>query len=184
VFELALILLAILGLGVWGIISGIRLSRRQPAKAPVSPQALSSLAQPFRRLLGEAVEIEREVVRRTASAPKPVQRSLSDLALRLRRLVERALPRARHGTELAGYLLRLDPGEPQYQQTEQTIKEIERELTEFVAVLKKLRGKVYQILTDASNLGLEQGLKRDLDDAVMEVTALEEAFAELRAEQR
>lgn len=181
-FELALILLAILGLGVWGIIAGIRLSRSQPAKAPVSAQALSSLAQPFRRLLGEAVEIEREVARRTASAPKPVQRSLTDLALRLRRLVERALPRARHGTELAGYLLRLDQGEPQHQQTEQTIKEIERELTEFVAVLKKLRGKVYQILTDASRLGLDQGLKRDLDDAVMEVTALEEAFAELRAE--
>lgn len=183
-FELGLLLLAILGLGVWGIISGIRLSRRQPAKAPVSAQALSSLAQPFRRLLGEAVEIERDVTRRAASAPKPVQRSLTDLALRLRRLVERALPRARHGTELAGYLLRLDQGEPQYQQTEQTLKEIERELSEFVAVLKGLRGKVYQVLTDVSSLGLEQGLKRDLDDAVLEVAALEEAFAELNADLR
>lgn len=115
---------------------------------------------PYRRLLGEAVEIERDVTERAASAPKQVQRRLSDLAPRIRRLVERALPRARHGTDLTGYLLRLDKDEPQYQQTAQAIKDIERELTEFVAVLKGLRGKVYNILADASRLSLDQGLER------------------------
>lgn len=182
--ELALILLVVLGLGVWGIVSGIRLSRQHPPEPPISAPELAALAQPYRRLLGEAIEIEREVTRRAATAPKPVQRRLGDLAQRIRSLITRALPRARHGTDLAGYLLRLAKDEPQYQETLQAMAEVERELEAFVAALRSLRAKVYRILTDASRLSLEAGLERDLSEAVFEVTALEEAFAELSGERR
>ena len=180
--ELILILLAVLGLGVWGIVSGVRQSRRA-AKSTLSPQALSALAQPYRRLLGEAVAIQQDVAKQASSAPDALKRELSDFAQRIALLVERALPRAQHGTHLVAYLLELTPDEPQHAQTKQAAKTVEQELTEFVENLKVLRGKVYQVLTDATRLSTDSYLARDLDDALLEVTALEEAFGEVGLEQ-
>ena len=180
--ELVLILLAVLGLGVWGVVSGVRQSRRT-AKSPVSPQVLSALAQPYRRLLGEAVAVQKDVAKQAANAPDALKRELSDLAARISLLVERALPRAQHGTHLVAYLLELTPDEPQHAQTKAAAATVEQELTAFVADLKTLRGKVYQVLTDATRLNTDSYLARDLDDALLEVTALEEAFGEVGLEQ-
>ena len=176
--ELVLVLLLVLGLGVWGIVSGVRLSRRQ-SKTTVSAQALGALAQPYRQLMGEAVAIAQDVHRQADSAPAALQRELGDLAQRVDLLVERALPRARHGTSLAAYLLELSPREAQHAQTLAAANKVEAELSEFVGTLKTLRGKVYQVLTDATRLSTDTYLAKDLDDALIEVAALEEAFAEI-----
>ena len=72
--EFVLILLAVFGLGVvWGVVSGVRQSRRT-AKSPVTPQVLSALAQPYRRLMGEAVAIQKDVAKQAAGAPDALQR--------------------------------------------------------------------------------------------------------------
>ncbi len=176
-FELVLVLLLVLGIGVWGLVSGVRMSRRQ-RRAVVNPQVVSALAQPYRELMGEAVAIYRDVEKQSAQAPKTLQRELHEMSLRVQRLVARALPRAQHGTSLAAFLLKLDKAEPQYVQTQAAANEVQQELRQFVDTLKTLRGKVYQVLTDASRLSADQQLSRDLEDALFEINALEEAFAE------
>lgn len=176
--ELVLVLVLVLAIGLWGIVSGIRQSRSQ-SKTTVSAQVLGALAQPYRRLMGEAVAIAQDVSKQADSAPTPLKRELNSLAQRVDLLVERALPRARHGTSLAAYLLELSPTEAQHAQTLEAANKVEEELTEFVSTLKTLRGKVYQVLTDATKLSTDTYLAKDLDDALIEVAALEEAFAEL-----
>lgn len=178
--ELALLLLALLGVGVWGVVTGLRSSRRAAA-AGVSAQQLSGLAQPFRAQLGEAVSIQRDVAAQVADAPAPLQNELRDMARRVARLVERAYPRARHGTKLSEYLLGLGEHDPQRPETERALAEVRAELEAFVDTLRLLRGKVYQVLTDATALGADAGLATDLHDALLEVEALEEAFRDVRA---
>ena len=179
--ELTLLLLLILGLGVWGIVSGLRQSRTRE-RVLVTPQDLSALAQPYRRLMGEAVNVAQDVHKQAASAPKTLQRELGGLAARVDTLVERALPRARHGTSLAAYLLELSPEEDQHVQTTAAAQSVEAELEAFVTTLKTMRGKVYQVLTDATRLDADTYLGRDLDDALIEIEALEEAFSDLKLE--
>ncbi len=181
--EFTLLLLLVLALGAWGIVSGVRSSRRQVGP-PLTPPMLSALAQPYRGLMGEALSVYDDVAAQAAGAPKALSRELNDVALRVRLLVARALPRARHGTALEGYLLKLDPSDPQYANTKRAAAEVEEELRGFVETLRTLRGKVYAVLTDASRLEADPRLERDLEDALIEISALEEAFAETRAEVR
>jgi len=177
-FELSLVLIALLGLGVWGIVSGLRLSAKPQARA-ITPQELSSLAQPFKNLLGEAVSIYKDVKSQADNSPRAIRKELEDLSFRIGNLTNRALPRARHGTSLAEYLLGLEPNEAQYQTTLAAKQEVENELKEFVENLKIMRGKVYHVLTEATSLQKDSYLSRDLDDALIEISALESAFAEL-----
>ena len=179
--ELSLLLLAILGLGAWGIVSGIRLSRAQPRQL-ISAQQLSSLAQPYRGYMGEALNIYQDVAAQSKNAPGSLKRELNNLAQRLEQLIARTLPRAKHGTSLAAYLLELKPDEPQFAKTQTASKQVEQELQDFVSTLKTLRGKVYQILTDATNLGKDGYLAKDLEDALIEVEALETAFSDIKLE--
>lgn len=179
--EVALLLLGLLGLGVWGVVTGVRNARRTASGSVTAPQ-LSSLANPYRTLLAQALEVQREVATQAARAPGPLEAELGSLARRVERLVERALPRARHGTDLSTYLLRLTPDEPQYAQTERAARRVEKELSDFLETLKLIRGKVYQILTDATALSRDAELGRDLEDALLEVDALEQAFGETSAE--
>jgi len=179
--ELSLILLGVLGLGVWAIVTGIRQSRKTP-RIPVSPQTLSALAQPYKRYMGEAVAIHKDVVAQAESAPDALKRELTNLSVRVEQLIERALPRAKHGTNLTAYLLELSPAEPQYEQTKQAATKVDAELNDFVTHLKTLRGKVYQVLTDATTLSEDSYLERDLQDALIEVEALEEAFSDVKSE--
>lgn len=177
--ELSLILLTLLGLGGWAIISGIRLSKKQP-RVLVSPQELSRLAQPYKTHIGEAVAIYKDVRAQAETAPQALHKELTSLASRLEQLIVRALPRAQHGTSLAAYLLELNANEPQYSSTKAAAEQVDAELGEFVSDLKTLRGKVYQVLTDATNLGKDSRLARDLEDALIEVEALESAFGDLK----
>lgn len=170
-----LLLLTLIGLGLWSVVSGLRLNQASP-KAPVSPQELGALAQPYRRLLGEAVATEQDVQRQIETAPRAFRRSLQDIGARMHSMTRRALPRAQHGTRLTSYLLRLEPGEAQYRETKRAAQQVEDELEEFVATLNTLRAKVYQVLTDASRLALDDPLSDDLSDAMIEAEALVEAF--------
>lgn len=179
--EIGLALVLLVGLGVWGVVSGVRASREERRQA-VPPQELGALAQPYRGLLGEAVAIQRDIADQAAEAPAPLRPELIQLSQRVEVLVGRALPRARHGTRLAGYLLRLEPGDAQRPETERAAGEVLGDLERFLETLKLIRGKVYQVLTDATALHEDRQLRRDLDDALIDVASLEEAFGEARAE--
>ncbi len=175
--EVGLIFVLLLGLGVWGIATGVRVSRTHRA-AGVSPQQLAALAQPYRGVLGEAADIQKDVNQRVREAPAPLRKDLVDLSQRISRLIERAYPRARHGTTLAGYLLELESDDPQFQQTSEAATRVETELEHFLDTLKALRGKIYQLLTNATSLETDSRLGDDLHDVLIEVEALEEAFRE------
>jgi type II secretory pathway pseudopilin PulG len=183
---ITIIVLAIVAITLYGVFVGVRRSRGQMMQKQetldleqlVTPQDLSSLAQPYRTLMGEAVQIHRDVAERAAKAPSAMQTDLTLLAHRIGMLVTRAMPRARHGTELSEYLLELSPSEPQYAQTQGEATKVEEELNHFLDTLKTLRGSLYQALTGASNLTKDTYLTKDLQDALLEVEGLEAAFKE------
>jgi hypothetical protein len=182
---LTIIVLAIVALALYAVFVGVRRSRGQNSEVKtqsleqlVTPQDLSSLAQPYRTYMGEAVQLHRDVAERAAKAPAAMQTDLVLLAHRIGMLVTRALPRARHGTELSEYLLELTPSEPQYAQTQAEAGKVEEELNHFLDTLKTLRGSLYQALTEANNLTKDTYLTKDLQDALLEVEGLEAAFKE------
>ncbi|HLR46930.1 MAG TPA: hypothetical protein VK092_07205, partial [Deinococcales bacterium] len=55
---------------------------------------------------------------------------------------------------------------------------ISGELTDFLERMRRLRGKTYAILSNASALQADQRLQADLDDALSDVQTLEEAMSE------
>jgi hypothetical protein len=184
---ITIIVLAIVAATLYGVFVGIRRSRGSNSsqsktldlEQQVTPQDLSSLAQPYRTYMGEAVQIHRDVTERAAKAPAAMQADLTLLAHRIGMLVTRAMPRARHGTELSEYLLELSPSESQYAQTQAEAKKVEEELRHFLDTLKTLRGSLYSALTGANNLTKDTYLTKDLQDALLEVEGLEAAFREM-----
>jgi uncharacterized protein YoxC len=185
--AITIIVLIIVAAALYAVFIGVRRSRGQVAQKQetldleqqVTPQDLSSLAQPYRTLMGEAVQIHRDVSERAAKAPSAMQTDLTLLAHRIGMLVTRAMPRARHGTELSEYLLQLNSSEPQYAQTQGEAKKVQAELEHFLDTLKTLRGSLYSALTGASNLTKDTYLTKDLQDALLEVEGLEAAFQEM-----
>jgi hypothetical protein len=178
------VVLGVLALGLWFALRGRDAAPRSAGgAAPVTPQQLAPLAQPYRGYLGEAVAIQREVRGHAERAPRALQYELGVLAWRVEQLVARALPRAQHGTELAAFLLRLAPDDPQRPATLRAAEQLEAELALFTARLKELRGKVYQVITDAEALAADTLISQELDDALLEVSALEAAFSEVRLEE-
>ena len=153
-------------------------NRSKPLDA-VTPQDLSRLAQPYRELLGRAVAVHQEVSAQAKIAQPALQQEFTELAFRLEMLVKRALPRAQLGTQLASQLLQLKPTEAQYAATQSSAKKIEEELSLLNQTLNSLKGKVYQVISDSANLTQDTYLSKDLDDALIEVSALEEAFKEV-----
>jgi hypothetical protein len=184
---ITIVVLVAVAAALYAVFIGVRRSRDQMTQKQktldleqhVTPQELSSLAQPYRTLMGEAVQIHRDVAERAVRAPSAMQTDLTLLAHRIGMLVTRAMPRARHGTELSEYLLQLSPSEPQYAQTQGEAAKVEEELEHFLDTLKTLRGSLYQALTGASNLTKDTYLTKDLQDALLEVEGLEAAFQEL-----
>jgi hypothetical protein len=183
---LTILVLAIVAATLYGVFVGIRHSRGQSSEAKtleleqlVTPQDLSSLAQPYRSYMGEAVQIHHDVLERAAKAPSAMQTDLTLLAHRIGMLVTRAMPRARQGTELSEYLLKLGSSEAQYAQTQAEAGKVEEELKHFLATLTTLRGSLYSALTGASNLTKDTYLTKDVQDALLEVEGLEAAFQEL-----
>ncbi len=188
---ITIIVVTLAAFALYAVFIGVRRSRGQGSQAKssdleqhVTPQDLSSLAQPYRTYLGEAVQIHREVAERAAKAPSAMQTDLVLLAHRVGMLVTRAMPRARHGTELSEYLLELAPSEPQYAQTQAEAKKVEEELKYFLGTLKNLRGSLYSALTGASNLTKDTYLTKDVQDALLEVEGLEAAFREIDVSQK
>jgi hypothetical protein len=184
---ITILVVALVALALYAVFVGVRRSRGQVTQKQetldleqhVTPQELSSLAQPYRTLMGEAVQIHRDVTERAAKAPSGMQTDLTLLAHRIGMLVTRAMPRARHGTELSEYLLQLSPSEPQYAQTQAEAAKVQGELNHFLDTLKTLRGSLYSALTGASNLTKDTYLTKDLQDALLEVEGLEAAFQEV-----
>jgi hypothetical protein len=184
--AITIIVITIVTLALYGVFIGVRRSQQQNAQTQrleleqlVTPQALSSLAQPYRTIMGEAVQIHREVAQRAAEAPSAMQTDLTLLAHRVGMLVTRAMPRAKHGTELSEYLLKLGPSEPHYAATQAEAGKVEEELNHFLDTLKALRGSLYSALTGASNLTKDTYLTKDIQDALLEVEGLEAAFRDL-----
>jgi hypothetical protein len=174
-------LLLLLFLIIASVIIAIRRSAKAKPKTldAVTPQELSRLAQPYRELLGKAVSIHQEVANQAKIAQPALQQEFTELAFRLEMLVKRALPRAVLGTQLSSQILKMQSTEPQYAQTQASAKKIEEELKHLLDTLSTLRGKVYQVIADSAELTKDTYLSQDLEDALLEVAALEEAFKEV-----
>ena len=152
-----LLVLGIFGLGA-GLVVAVRRGREE-TRPEVTPQSLGALAQPYRALMGEAVAVQKEVEKQAANAPDALQNELTRLADEIRFLIARAYPRAQQGTELASYLLNLEPESDEYARTLHTAEMLAAELRRFVATLKTLRDKVYRVLTEASKLGADRAAR-------------------------
>lgn len=181
-FELAIVLLSVLALGIWGILTGLRQARKAKLESPVSPQQLSALAQPYRELMGEAVAIHQEILTQLSSANKVLKPDLHNLALRLVLLLKLAYPKAQHGTKLKAYLLKLSPQDAEHAAITTSAEETAQDLRDFVGQLKTLRGKLYQILSGASQMSSNLPLKEDLEETLSEVIALEKVFVDAKKE--
>ena len=172
-FELGLILLSVILLGVWGIVSGVLQSRQKKLEDPVSPQQLSRLAQPYRELMGEAVSIYKDVANHAETANEALRPELHSLLLRVALLLKLAYPKAEHGTNLKAYALQLQADDEQQTSLESRAQETALELQDFLRQLKTLRSKLYQLLSDASRLSADLPLKQDLDETFAELAELE-----------
>src|SRR5690625_5672379 len=140
---------------IYGVVGGARqeaeLSAFQRQEPPVTAQELGALSLLYRTQLGEAVTIQQEVAQRADTAPAVLKQEISELSQRMFMLVQRALPRARHGTQLQDFLLRLTPTDPEYARNRQEADGIEAELAQFVEHMRRVRGKVYGILSKAAS---------------------------------
>lgn len=175
VVQIAVVLIILLGLGLWAVVSGVRAVQHDRVSG-ITPQELTKLAQPFRKYVGEAAELHRDVAAQVQSAPKPLRRELNEIVSRIARLISRAFPRALQGTQLINQLNNLEKDDPTHERIQEAVTTIEEELASFLETLKVLRGKVYRVLADATTLDRDSQLGRDLEDALLEVQALEEVF--------
>lgn len=173
--QIGLLMVLLLGLGLWAVLSGLSAVRRE-RDAGVTPQEVTKLAQPFRRTIAEAAALQREVAAEVTEAPRPLRREFEEIAKRISRLITKAYPRALQGTRLLNQKNALEADDPVRERLEEAIADVEAELLAFLDTLKVLRGKVYRVLADAAALDREGQLERDLEDAMLEVTALEEVF--------
>ena len=173
--QILLLLVVLLGLGVWAVVSGLR-SVRTSRSTGITPQELTRLAQPFRGYLGEAAALQRDVAAQVQTAPAPLRRELGEIVRRIAHLITRAYPRAVQGTHLLNQRNSLEATDPTAERLDQAIAGVEDELSQFLETLKVLRGKVFRVLADAAAFESDGRLSRDLEDAMLEVDALEEVF--------
>lgn len=181
--RIILILIVVAGVAaiVW-LLNRARDEAARPAmerqEPPVASQELSALALPYRTQLGEAVTIQQEVAARAEKAPPVLRNEIRELSQRMYLLVRRALPRAKHGTQLKDFLLRLTPADAEFEANRLEADGIEQELEQFVEQMRRVRGKVYGILSNAASLQADRRLDTDLKDALSDVQSLEEAMSE------
>lgn len=176
-----LLLFGLVGLGTWAIMSGVRSSREAAAQqSRLSAQHLSGLAEPYRGIMYEALTCLKDIRKQSENASPALKRRLQDIAMRVEDSLERALPRAQHGSRLQGYFVRMarqaSAAQPELQQQAQ---DIETELRELLTQLMTLRDKSYQVLGQAAKLDFDQVSQRELQDALFELDALEETYASL-----
>ncbi len=178
--QLVFILLAVTALGVWGIVSGLRQSRNTKLESPISPQELSSLAQPFRQLMGEAVTVHKDMIAKIEQAPKVIEENLKDIALRMTLLLKLAYPRAQHGSQMLAYLQDLNSEDAEAKSIKESADNAETELRDFLSELKTLKNKVYTLLSNASEVTSRLPLEQDLKETFAEVENLEKIFEEVK----
>ncbi len=178
--QLVLILFVVAALGVWGIVSGLRQSRNIKLESPISPQELSSLAQPFRQLMGEAVTVHKDMIANIEQAPKLIEEQLKDVSLRMTLLLKLAYPRAQHGSQMLAYLQDLNAQDAEAKSIKESADNAETELRKFLAELKTLKSKVYTLLSNASEVTSRLPLEQDLKETFAEVEQLEKVFEELK----
>lgn len=178
-FLTGVVAVLILGLALWGVRSAVQVSRRTHPP-PLTPVQLSGLAQPFRTILGEMLEVWRAVRRAAGPAPSSVSQELQELSARVGRVVARALPRAQYGTRLLDRRDSLPTTDPAHLAMASAAQAVVDELHGFLDSLRSLQGKVYQLLADANALLPDDRLRIDLDEALIDVEALEAAFREVR----
>jgi hypothetical protein len=181
-----LLLFGLIGLGSWAIMSGIRSSRKAAAQqSRLSAQHLTGLAEPYRGIMYEALSCLKDIRKQSENTSPALRRRLQDIAVRIEDSLERALPRAQHGSRLQGYFVRLErqssanKNADQQPELQQQAQEIERELRDLLAQLMTLRNKSYQVLGQAAKLDFDQVSSRELQDALFELDALEETYASL-----
>ncbi len=178
-----LLLFGLIGLGTWAITSGMRSSRQAAAQqSRLSAQHLSGLAEPYRGIMYEALACLKDIRKQSDNASPALKRRLQDIAARIEASLERALPRAQHGSRLQGYFVRLEKqtvSADQHPELKQQAQDIERELRELLEQLMTLRDKSYQVLGQAAKLDFDQVSNRELQDALFELDALEETYASL-----
>ncbi len=180
--ELGLILIAVIALGFWGIFSGVSQTRNKKFEDPVSPQQLSRLAQPYRELMGEASAIYKDVAKHAETANRTLKPELQGFVLRVALLLKLAYPKAEHGTKLKAYALQLNAEDEQQDTLNRSAEQAEEELKAFLAQLKTLRSKLYQVLSEASQMASDLPLKQDLEETFSELGELESRFAKAKAE--
>lgn len=178
--QLSLALLVVAVLGVWGIVSGLRQSRSVKLESPISPQQLSSLAQPFRQLMGEAVTVHKDMITKIEQAPKLIEEQLKDISLRMTLLLKLAYPRAQHGSQMLAYLQDLNHDDAEAKTIKASADNAEAELRNFLTELKTLKSKVYSLLSNASEVTSRLPLEQDLQETFAEVEQLERVFEEVK----
>jgi chromosome segregation ATPase len=161
--------------------SGIRSSREAAAQqSRLSAQHLSGLAEPYRGIMYEALTCLKDIRKQSNNASPALKKRLQDIATRVEDSLERALPRAQHGSRLQGHFARMErqaaAAQPELQQQAQ---DIETELRELLTQLMTLRTKSYQVLGQAAKLDFDHVSQRELQDALFELDALEETYASL-----
>ena len=178
-----LLLFGLIGLGSWAIMSGVRSARATSAQARrLSAQHLTGLAEPYRGMMYEGLTCLKDIRKQSETASPALKRRLQDIAARIETSLERALPRAQHGSRLQGYFVRLEKqtiSADQHPELKQQAQDIEQELRELLGQLMTLRDKSYQVLGQAAKLDFDQVSSRELQDALFELDALEETYASL-----
>ncbi|MEM7735089.1 MAG: hypothetical protein AAF267_04800 [Deinococcota bacterium] len=184
-----LLLIGLISLGVWAIGSGLKRSREAAAgKSKLSAQALSALAEPYRGIMYEALSCLHDIHSQLDNVSPSLRRNLADMAIRVEGILERALPRARHGSQLVAYLQRLSRNQNASSnitddeakaKLRQQANDIETELRDLLAQLVTLRHKSYQVLGDAARIDIGASNARELQDVMFELDALEDVYAAL-----
>ncbi|MEM6428951.1 MAG: hypothetical protein AAF708_06890 [Deinococcota bacterium] len=183
-----LLLIGLISLGVWAIGSGLKRSREAAlGKSKLSAQTLSALADPYRGIMYEALGCLNDIRSQLDNAPPSLRHNLADMAARVEGILSRALPRARHGSQLIAYLQRLTRDKKASTsdsvdaraKLEHQAHDIETELRDLLAQLVTLRHKSYQILGDAARIDIGASNARELQDVMFELDALEDVYASL-----
>ncbi len=184
-----LLLIGLISLGVWAIGSGLKRSRETAmTRSKLSAQVLSALADPYRSILYEALGCLNDIRSQLGNAPPSLRRNLADMAARVEVILERALPRARHGSQLIAYLQQIDRQEGAVSSAtddqttanlQRQANDIETELRDLLTQLVTLRHKSYQVLGDAARIDVGVSNARDLQDVMFELDALEDVYAAL-----
>lgn len=152
---------------------------RRTSAPTVSPQALAALAEPYRSLLGEAVQLERTLNAEIEQAPEVLRPSLGELSGRVARVLEPAYRKAQQGTQLQAQLLRLEPSDPQHAAAAERARSIEQELRDLTDQTRDLYSRTLRVIDEAQRLEPHADPQHELSEAMDQVTALEEVFRDL-----